>query len=122
MFCERIVFAGDPPGPPGQSAGRAVSGVRQGGVWAGRLRVLPGPNGMTLKEISLGYRLAAQPIRARLSHLRRLLPRTEDQEELWHIRREIAELTPILTQLNELAELTEHYYDRGYSRSEKYTL
>lgn len=119
---ERIVFAGDPPGPPGQNPGGKMPGVRQGGVWAGGLRILSGPNGMTMKEISLGYRLAAQPIRVRLSHLRKLLARTEDPEELWHIRREIAELTPILTQLNELAELTEHYYDRGYHRSEKYTL
>lgn len=34
----------------------------------------------------------------------------------------LAELTPILTQMNELAELTAHYYDRGYWRSEKYTV
>lgn len=29
-------------------------------------------------------------------------------------------LTAMLTQVNELAELTEHYYERGYYRNEKY--
>jgi len=43
-------------------------------------------------------------------------------DEAWHIKRRIAELTPMLTQMNELAELTAHYYDKGYYRSEKYTL
>ena len=47
---------------------------------------------------------------------------TNDPEEIWHLKRRIAELTPMLTQMNELAELTAHYYDRGYYRSEKYTL
>ena len=32
------------------------------------------------------------------------------------------ELTPMLTQMNELAELTAHYYKRGYYRNAKYTL
>ena len=77
---------------------------------------------MTLKEMSRCYREAAIPLRRRLSQLRRMLEKTEDPEELWHIRRRIAELTPMLTQVNELAELTEHYYERGYCRNEKYTL
>ena len=47
---------------------------------------------------------------------------TTDPEEMWHIKRRIAELTPMLTQVNELAELTEHYYERGYRRNEKYTV
>ena len=50
------------------------------------------------------------------------LASTNDPEEIWHLKRRIAELTPMLTQMNELAELTAHYYDRGYYRSEKYTL
>lgn len=36
------------------------------------------------------------------------------------LRRRIAALTVALTQLNELTELLEHYYERGYYRSEKY--
>jgi len=77
---------------------------------------------MTLKEISAGYREAAVPLRARLRELRRALANAEDPEEIWHIKRRIAELTPLLTQMNELAELTAHYYERGYYRNEKYTL
>ncbi len=77
---------------------------------------------MTLQEMSRDYREAAEPLRRRLRELRRMLSETEDPEEIWHIRRRIAELTPMLTQVNEMAELTEHYYERGYYRSEKYTL
>ena len=54
--------------------------------------------------------------------LRLLLAATEDPEEIWRCKRRIAELTPMLTQMNELAELTAHYYDRGYYRNEKYTV
>ena len=77
---------------------------------------------MTLEELSHCYEEAAVPLRNRLRELRYLLAETSDPEEIWHIKRRIAELTPMLTQMNELAELTAHYYDRGYYRSEKYTL
>lgn len=77
---------------------------------------------MTLKEMSKGYREAAVPLRQRLKLLRQMLASTDDPEEIWHLKRRIAELTPLLTQMNELAELTEHYYERGYYRNEKYTL
>ena len=75
-----------------------------------------------LKDLSRGYREAARPLRVRLRELRLALEKAEDPEEIWHLKRRIAELTPLLTQMNELADLTEHYYDRGYWRSEKYTL
>ena len=77
---------------------------------------------MTLEEISRGYEAAAVPLRARLRLLRQQLARAEDPEEIWHLKRRIGELTPMLTQMNELAELTAHYYERGYYRSEKYTV
>lgn len=77
---------------------------------------------MTLKELSLCYEAAAVPLRARLRELRQALAAADDPEEIWHLKRRIAELTPMLTQMNELAELTAHYYDRGYYRSEKYTV
>lgn len=77
---------------------------------------------MTLKEISAGYRAAADLIRERLCQLRRELRQTEDPEQAWQLRRRIAELTPVLTQMNELAELTEHYYDKGFYRDKKYAL
>lgn len=77
---------------------------------------------MTLSELSRCYEEAAVPLRQRLKELRQLLAQTEDPEEIWHLKRRIAELTPMLTQMNELAELTARYYERGYYRGEKYTL
>ena len=77
---------------------------------------------MMLAELSAGYEASAVLLRARLAQLRRLADKAEDAEELWHLKRRIAELTPMLTQMNELAELTAHYYDRGYWRNAKYTL
>ena len=77
---------------------------------------------MTLKEMSKDYRAAAIPLRQRLAQLRRELKNAEDSEEVWHLKRRIAALTPMLTEMNELADLTAHYYERGYYRSEKYTL
>ena len=77
---------------------------------------------MTLQQISRDYENAAVLLRQRLRLLRQMLAATEESEEIWHLKRRIAELTPMLTQMNELKELTEHYYDRGYYRSEKYTL
>ena len=77
---------------------------------------------MTLQQMSRDYEDAAVLLRQRLRLLRQMLAATEDPEEIWHLKRRIAELTPMLTQMNELRELTEHYYDRGYYRNEKYTL
>ena len=77
---------------------------------------------MTLAEMSRDYEYAAKLLRQRLKELRALAAAEEDPEALWHLQRRIAELTPMLTQMNELAELTAHYYDRGYYRNEKYTL
>lgn len=77
---------------------------------------------MTLQEMSREYEASAQLLRIRLRQLRQELASTRDTEEIWHLKRRIAELTPMLTQMNELADLTAHYYERGYHRSAKYTL
>ncbi len=77
---------------------------------------------MTLTELSLCYEEAAVPLRSRLRELRMALAQAEDPEEIWHLKRRIAELTPMLTEMNELAELTARYYERGYWRSGKYTV
>ena len=76
---------------------------------------------MTLAEMSRDYEHAAQLLRQRLKELRALAAAEEDPEQLWHLQRRIAELTPMLTQMNELAELTARYYERGYRRNAKYT-
>ena len=77
---------------------------------------------MTLQEMSKDYEASAALLRSRLRLLRQELAVATDPEDIWHIKRRIAELTPMLTQMNELADLTAHYYERGYYRSEKYTL
>ena len=77
---------------------------------------------MTLKELSRSYEEAAALLKNRLRILRRALEKAEDPEEIWHLKRRIDELEPMLTEMNDLAELTAHYYDRGYWRSEKYTV
>ena len=77
---------------------------------------------MTLQELSRCYEEAAVPLRERLRQLRQRLLTETDPEEIFNIKQRIAVLTPMLTQMNELAELTAHYYDKGYYRNEKYTL
>ena len=77
---------------------------------------------MTLMELSRTYEDSAALLQDRLRYLRKLKSASKDPEEIWHLKRRIAELAPILTQMNELAELTAHYYDRGYWRNEKYTV
>ncbi len=68
------------------------------------------------------YEASARLLSDRLRLLRETLEGCEDPEEIWHIRQRIRELSPMLTQMHELAELTAHYYERGYYRSEKYTI
>lgn len=76
---------------------------------------------MTLEEISKTYRQAAEPLRERLQQLRMELVTETNPQIAFSLKTRIAQMTPILTQLNEMAELTEHYYERGYWRNEKYT-
>ena len=77
---------------------------------------------MTLKEISREYLASATLLRDRLRQLRQQIAESTDPNEIWHLKRRIGELSPILTQMYELAELTDRYYERGYHRNEKYTL
>ena len=76
---------------------------------------------MTLEELSETYREAAKPLRDRLKQLRMELVAETNPQIAFRLKTRIAQMSPILTQLNELADLTEHYYDRGYWRNEKYT-
>lgn len=76
---------------------------------------------MTLLEMSRDYEAAAL-LRERLRQIRQAIAAEKDPEALFRLRRRQAELTPMLTQMNQLAELTARYYERGYYRNEKYTL
>ena len=76
---------------------------------------------MTLYQMSFLYREDALRLRMRIMVLREQA-RTADSEERLRLTRRILELEQLLRQSRELAELTQHYYERGYHRSEKYTL
>ena len=75
---------------------------------------------MTLLELSVQYEKSAQLLRVRLSELRRQKKTAEDRQELFWLERRMAALSQMLRQTNELAELTAHYYERGYDRNEGY--
>lgn len=77
---------------------------------------------MTLTELSKTYEAAAEPLRRRLAELRKRERQAQCAEERFQLQRRIRELTPLLTEMNELAELTAHYYDKGYWRNENYTV
>ena len=77
---------------------------------------------MTLKELSADYAASADLLRKRLALLRRLLAQETDPEAKWRLQRRIAALTPLLTEMNLLAEYTASYYERGYYRDAKYRL
>lgn len=77
---------------------------------------------MTLKELSADYAASADLLRKRLALLRRLLAQETDPEAKWRLQRRIAALTPLLTEMNLLAEYTARYYERGYYRDAKYRL
>ena len=75
---------------------------------------------MTLQELSADYEAAAELLRRRLALLRRALAQETDPEAKWRLQRRIAALTPLLTEMNLLAEYTARYYERGYYRDAKY--
>ena len=77
---------------------------------------------MTLQELSHCYEESARLLRDRIRQLQRQRLEEQDPERIWQLDRRMAELLPMLRQARELAELTAHYYDRGYWRNEKYTL
>lgn len=77
---------------------------------------------MTLYELSFVYEEDALRLRLRMTELRQQARGTEDTERRRALYRRMAELEPLLRQSRELAKLTRHYYERGYHRSEKYTV
>lgn len=76
---------------------------------------------MTLHEMSYIYREDALRFRMRITVLREQAKGAEKEERM-HLERRILELQTLLNQSRELADLTRHYYERGYHRSEKYTV
>jgi len=75
---------------------------------------------MTLREMSADYRAAARQVRLQLQQLRKAYRQEEDREKRWQLKMQIARYTEVLTQLGELAFLTEHYYERSCRPNAKY--
>ena len=76
---------------------------------------------MTLYEMSYVYREDAMRFRLRITVLREQAKAAQGEDKL-RLKQRILELQQLLRQSNELADLTGHYYERGYYRNEKYTL
>ena len=77
---------------------------------------------MKLHELSASYTASADQIQERISQLRHQLLTQNNHMERLRLRQRIAALYSIRQEMLELASLTKHYYERGYHRSEKYTL
>lgn len=77
---------------------------------------------MMLAELSVSYEASAQLLKQRLHELRRMEKATEDAQARQQLRFRIRKLAVMQLQMNELASLTRHYYDRGYWRNAKYVL
>lgn len=75
---------------------------------------------MTLQELSPQYERQAQALQRRMARLRQQAKREPEREERERLARRILALRPLLTEARELAQLTAHYYDRGYTIHEKY--
>lgn len=65
---------------------------------------------MTLYEIGLEYENSSALLSARLSELRKELAVATDPDEVWHLKRRIYELTPMLTECNRQAKRCKNYY------------
>ena len=77
---------------------------------------------MTLLELSAEYRSHALVLEERVVQLQGQLALCREKRERQALERRIHLLRSMLRDTRELANLTEHYYDRGYHRNERYTL
>ena len=77
---------------------------------------------MTLYQLSFVYREDAVRFRMRITALRQKARAAATREEAQQLSRRIADLQLLARQSRELAELTQHYYERGYYCDERYTL
>lgn len=77
---------------------------------------------MTLYQMSFVYREDALRFRMRITVLREQAKAAPTREEQRATQAAHFGLQQLQRQSRELAELTRHYYERGYYRNEKYTL
>ena len=77
---------------------------------------------MTLYQMSFVYREDAVRFRMRITALREKAKTAKTNEEAQRLQRRITDLQALARQSRELAELTQHYYERSYYRNERYTV
>lgn len=77
---------------------------------------------MSLEALAQEYRASAEPIRQRLREIRRLRKQAATSDERLRLQYRELRLTQMLHQLNQVAELLEHYYERSYYRNENYRI
>lgn len=75
---------------------------------------------MTMQQLSEQYAAQALAIQQRLTHLRQQSRHSTDAQQQFQLQQRIRALQPMLTECRALAQITGHYYDRGY-RHESYT-
>lgn len=76
---------------------------------------------MTLQELSAEYAAGAAALGDRIRELRAAAALAEDPERL-SLESRIRLLSSMWRDMREIAALTQHYYERGYNRNEKYIL
>lgn len=77
---------------------------------------------MTLLELSEQYDYSSQLLRERIMLLRKQAQDATDEEARHRLQRRARDLQPLLRQCRQLRDLTAHYYERSFHRSEHYTL
>ena len=77
---------------------------------------------MTMRELSEQYWTSAALLKERIAQLKHTLPELTDEGEALRTEARIRTLTAMWREARELGALTEHYYERGYYRNERYTL
>lgn len=77
---------------------------------------------MTLKEIAMEYRRSEEMLKERIKTLRAQQRNTEDPGRREALERRIDHLRSMARDTTGVAVLCERYYERGYHRSERYTL
>lgn len=77
---------------------------------------------MTLLELSTEYRKQGAKLKERLHQIEDLLANCQDRDQRFTLEDRKRSLSTMYREAQELAVLTERYYERGYRRNGKYTL
>jgi hypothetical protein len=77
---------------------------------------------MTLKELSVQYRLQADALRVRIQELTLLREQPDPDTDPCLLEDRLRILSAMWREARDLSMLTEHYYERGYHRNARYTV